>query len=83
VQNSVIFSKNFSDVHATFTNLALRLLGTLHPKLRALYFFCKGTTLFIVASYAESRLSQGNLNQPNVAFCFMLAATYIVAIKLG
>jgi hypothetical protein len=23
-----------------------------------------------VASYAESRLSQGNLNQPDVAFCF-------------
>jgi hypothetical protein len=29
---------------------------------------------FFVASYAESMLSQGNLNQPDVAFCFMLAA---------
>jgi hypothetical protein len=25
-------------------------------------------TFFFVASYAESRLSQGNLNQPDVAF---------------
>jgi hypothetical protein len=33
-----------------------------------LYFFV------VVASDAESRLSQGNLNQPDVAFCFMLAA---------
>jgi hypothetical protein len=30
--------------------------------------------VFFVASYAESWLSQGNLNQPDVAFCFMLAA---------
>jgi hypothetical protein len=29
---------------------------------------------FFVASYAESRLSQGNLNQPYVAFCFISAA---------
>jgi hypothetical protein len=51
--------------------------------------FGEGTLLtwnafhFFVANYAESRLSQSNLNQPDVAFCFMSAATYILAIKLG
>jgi hypothetical protein len=30
--------------------------------------------LFFVDSYAESRLPQGNLNKPDVVFCFMSAA---------
>jgi hypothetical protein len=30
----------------------------------------------VVASYAESRLSKGNLNQPGVAFFFMSAGKY-------
>jgi hypothetical protein len=38
------------------------------------YVFDFFSFFFFVANYAESRLSQGNLNQPDVAFCFMSAA---------
>jgi hypothetical protein len=39
-----------------------------------IYVVQTDVAFLVVANYAESRLSQGNLNQPDVAFCFMSAA---------
>jgi hypothetical protein len=49
-------------------------MGNFFTQKKVVAFGKIGVTFFVVASYAESRLSQGNLNQPDMAFCFMSAA---------
>jgi hypothetical protein len=55
-------------------NVSFNLFCNLNRQTLACRYVHTYSLLGFFASYAKSRLSQGNLNQPDVAFCSMSAA---------